>query len=144
MATVKRRQCRKCLRQRAERFFVSARGHVCVTCRKATQRTAARKQRVAVYDITPAEYEALRAHQGGVCGICDQPRTYNLHVDHDHKVEREQGSRASVRGLLCRRCNKLLAVVGDSIDLLNNAADYLAFWPSREVLVGSASGPLDQ
>lgn len=40
--------------------------------------------------------EALRAHQGGKCALCEQIKP--LVVDHDHETK-------LVRGLLCYRCN---------------------------------------
>jgi hypothetical protein len=62
-----------------------------------------RKPRAAQLGVTDAEYERLLAAQGGGCAICDHPpRTRRLHVDHDHKT-------GEVRGLLCHRCNRLLA-----------------------------------
>ncbi len=129
-----RRKCIKCGVNRAERFFVSARGRVCLTCQRAVRRTHARKQLVGSYGISPAEYDALFEKQHGVCAICGQSRKYKLNIDHDHAVERELGTRASVRGLLCRRCNKLLAVAGDSLGVLAQAHRYLEDPPSRGII----------
>jgi hypothetical protein len=129
-----RRQCSKCKRNRAERFFVSTRGRVCLDCQKATRRKASRKQRVGSYGLAPDEYKALLTYQENVCAICHQPRTYFLNIDHDHRVEKLHGTRASVRGLLCRRCNKLLAVAGDSVSVLRSAYRYLMSPPADEVL----------
>lgn len=86
------------------------------------------------YDISLEEYEAILAAQGGVCGGCRQPRSYNLQVDHDHAVERERGVRASIRGLLCRRCNKVARDVRDSVAALLGLAAFLENPPAREVL----------
>jgi hypothetical protein len=89
--------------------------------------------------LTPAEYEALAEDQQNRCAICGASRRYNLHVDHDHARERRDGSRASVRGLLCKRCNKLLAYAHDDVDLLMDAARYLLCPPAWGVL-GTAPG----
>ncbi|MBH1939238.1 endonuclease VII domain-containing protein [Streptomyces sp. AV19] len=80
------------------------------------------------YGITPEEYEQLLEQQGGVCAICQQPertidprskRPYvRLPVDHCHDTGR-------VRGLLCHRCNRAIGLLGDDIDLLVAAIDYL-------------------
>lgn len=129
-----RRRCQKCERLRVEASFVSARGKVCLGCRRTTAQQAHRKQRLAVYELTPVEYEALMEAQGNCCAICGCTRRYNLHVDHDHAVERTHGSRASVRGGLCKRCNRLLAYAHDDIDLLAAAVKYLEHPPAWDVL----------
>lgn len=122
-----RRPCRSCGRGRAERFFVSARGRVCEDCRKKVRRATARSGHVTrTYSLTPAQYAALLAHQRGVCAICAGRRSYALHVDHDHAT-------GKVRGLCCKRCNKLLAAVRDDRETLLAAARYLE-WPAMESL----------
>lgn len=129
-----RRKCSKCSMTRPEAAFVSARGKVCSVCRRSAARQAHRKQRLAVYELTPVEYDALMEEQLGCCAICGASRRYNLHVDHDHAREKTHGSRASVRGLLCKRCNKLLAVAHDDPGLLMLATSYLLDPPARKVL----------
>lgn len=69
----------------------------------------------------------------GLCAICRQARTYKLNVDHDHKLD----GRESVRGLLCRRCNKVLAICHDTPEILAAAAAYLLNPPAQEVLIGN-------
>lgn len=129
-----RRECAKCKTMRPEAAYISARGRVCLVCRNETKRKAHRKQRVAEYGLTPSEYDALVERQSGVCAICHQSRKYLLNVDHDHKREREEGSRASVRGLLCRNCNRLLRIARDNATTLQAAADYLNWPPAWAVL----------
>ncbi len=72
------------------------------------------------YGITGEQYEALLAHQGGVCFICQKkPLSKRLAVDHDH-------TDGWVRGLLCRRCNhRLLGSAHDGTAILLRAVDYL-------------------
>jgi hypothetical protein len=54
------------------------------------------------YGITPNQYEAMVARQGGVCAICKKPpKTRRLSVDHDHVSKR-------VRGGCCYHCNRYL------------------------------------
>lgn len=81
----------------------------------------------STYGITPEEYLAMHAAQGGVCAICgqDEPgahgRTgtkFKLSVDHCHDSGR-------VRGLLCQRCNRAIGLLGDDIKLLESAIEYL-------------------
>jgi hypothetical protein len=67
------------------------------------------------YGITTAQYEALLAHQGGVCagcGVSECPSGKALSVDHDHEccppganTIAERGCGRCVRGLLCTVCN---------------------------------------
>lgn len=74
------------------------------------------------YRMTPAEYWALHADQGGVCAICLEPERGKrgmLHVDHCHET-------GSVRGLLCQQCNLALGHFRDNPDLMTSAVHYLA------------------
>jgi len=55
--------------------------------------------------------------QNGVCAICKQPETRkrhnkvdNLSVDHDH-------STGKIRGLLCYRCNLLIGLFKNNLEL---------------------------
>jgi hypothetical protein len=73
------------------------------------------------YGITPAEYDAMLAAQGGVCLICrEKPGDLPLHVDHDHET-------GAVRSLLCVRCNNALGLFQESRDLFRAAAEYLDY-----------------
>lgn len=94
----------------------------CRPCLSATQH-AARTEKV--YGLSPEQYAALLALQGGRCAICRQrPKSKRLAVDHDHKT-------GAVRGLLCGRCNhELLGAGFDSVDVLAAAVDYLATPPA--------------
>lgn len=61
------------------------------------------------YEITEEEYQLLLSYHDGGCWICGRkpkPGT-SLNVDHDHRLAKEKGLRASIRGLLCGfPCNK--------------------------------------
>ena len=117
-----RRPCRSCGRNRAERFFTGPRGRTCEDCRKAKRSASTHARRVEqTYGLTAEQYEALLAYQGGACAICGGERRYRLNVDHDHAT-------GKVRGLLCRRCNKLLRDVRDDAETLHRAGWYVA-WP---------------
>jgi hypothetical protein len=75
------------------------------------------------YNISIEEYNRLLASQGGCCAICGTERNQgknkiSLDVDHDHSTGR-------VRGILCNRCNSAIGALGDSIDGLQRAIDYL-------------------
>lgn len=100
------------------------------TQRKKARSATAHGARVKkVYGLTRADYEAVLSHQEGLCAICRGKRTYRLCVDHDHAT-------GEVRGLLCRRCNKLLRDVRDSVNVLHAATAYLMRPPLRAALGG--------
>jgi ribosomal protein L40E len=77
-----------------------------------------RRNRLAKYKISLAEYEAMATTQGGKCLICSCIPDSRLCVDHCH-------THGHVRGLLCRSCNILLGSARDSVDVLMSAIDYL-------------------
>lgn len=125
MAT-KTRQCRQCLKNRSERFFTSARGRICSTCRRSNRSKSTHDRRVSeTYGLLPGEYQKLFEAQDGKCAICLEPRSQRLSVDHDHKT-------GLVRGLCCRRCNNYLLAKGarDRPEVLRAAADYLEAPPA--------------
>lgn len=87
------------------------------------------------YGLRPEDFERMLEEQGGVCAICDQPETARsqwgsqparLCIDHDHQT-------GANRGLLCRKCNRALGLLGDSIEGLARALAYLQ--RTREVTV---------
>lgn len=115
---VYRSNCKACASARAMQWF-----------RDHPERNRANKHRwgMSQYGITPEEYDALLAAQGGVCAICggdeaaSHGRTgtkFRLCVDHDH----ESGQ---VRGLLCQKCNRSIGLMSDNVELLRKAIDYL-------------------
>lgn len=68
------------------------------------------------YGLTVEQYAAEVARCDGRCPMCNEVRA--LVVDHDHRT-------GAFRSLLCDRCNRLLGVADDSVDLLQAALDYL-------------------
>lgn len=79
------------------------------------------------YQLTPLQYDAMLAGQGGVCAICAQPETARgrggsprrLAVDHDRRTGR-------IRQLLCHRCNLVTGAVEEDPALLDRIRTYLA------------------
>lgn len=78
--------------------------------------TNAANQRKHKYGLSPQEYYALVARQGGACAICRKIKP--LCVDHCHLI-------GKVRGLLCRTCNSALGFWGDSPAVVRRALKYL-------------------
>jgi hypothetical protein len=139
----------------AHRSTVDGRASNCRECAKATQREwnarnrdkirannhkrdsdpkrrqkslrDAKTWRLRLYGLDPEGYDSLLEKQGGVCAICGEPgQTWaerNLHVDHDHDTN-------EVRGLLCGRCNVAIGLLGDSVESLSKAIDYLTNPPA--------------
>ena len=79
------------------------------------------------YNITIEQYEIMLQKQNGVCAICHKPETmidkrHNivraLAVDHCHKT-------GKIRGLLCGNHNRVLGLIEDDIQILQNAIQYL-------------------
>jgi hypothetical protein len=118
------------------------RQRVCDGCKKARTQLASRGTRLwETYGITEEEHKAIVAFQGGVCAICKGKRAYALDTDHDHALEKAGvPTRQTVRGALCRQCNRrILRSVRDRIDLLEAAIRYLQDPPARHVLSATAS-----
>lgn len=99
----------------------------CKACRAkhyspVSQRRADLKRK---FGITPEDYTAMHAAQGGVCAICEQPETalmrgrvMSLAIDHDHVT-------GKVRGLLCGNCNRAIGMLADDPERAMALAEYL-------------------
>jgi hypothetical protein len=73
------------------------------------------------YKITKGEWQDMFDKQNGCCAICGKPQvelTHPLEIDQDHAT-------AKIRGLLCRKCNSGIALLGDDIERLKMAIGYL-------------------
>jgi hypothetical protein len=74
------------------------------------------------HGITLDQYESMAAAQCHKCAICDADAASNrrgvLAVDHCHETDR-------VRGLLCNKCNLLLGLCDDNLNVLHAAILYL-------------------
>lgn len=71
------------------------------------------------FNLTPDEYFDLLEQQEGVCAICGKDELgRRLAVDHCHETK-------AVRGLLCRKCNMGIGLLGDDPEILQKALRYL-------------------
>jgi Recombination endonuclease VII len=94
-----------------------------------------RKHRLrCVYGISLEEYDAMLDRQGGVCAICKKKPDEGkvLFVDHCHMT-------GMVRGLLCHKCNMVLAFGNDDPDILRAAIAYLQAARDRDRTQTSAT-----
>lgn len=106
----------------------------CIACKKARYKAnfdAIRKKTKAYYEANRDTFRAQRRRQLGIvdppsemnvdpctlCGRLPKPGHSNC-CDHDHATGR-------FRGWLCHRCNRAIGLLGDSIELLEKAAQYL-------------------
>lgn len=105
---------------------------------RARRLSAKGRRTQAVYSITPAQYDALYAAQGGRCALCRRARgtgRKRLAVDHDHACCIGPTSCGKcVRGLVCSTCNDVLAHFRDDPAAFQRGVDYLCRWPSTDVL----------
>lgn len=99
----------------------------CFTCQQNYNRN---NRLQSLYGVDLDTYSTLLKFQGNVCFICRKaPAGRSLAVDHDH-------STGEVRGILCHQCNSgVLGSLGDSVDALKRAIDYLENPPARSILI---------
>jgi hypothetical protein len=73
------------------------------------------------YGITLEEFNSMFIRQGKRCLLCgtDSPDGRNWAVDHSHKT-------GEVRGILCTKCNVMIAMARDSVDMLRRGISYLS------------------
>lgn len=102
--------CKSCSVQWASEWGKSERG----------RRSRHRSRVLYEYNLSAAEFEALKSAQNDQCKICQQEpdNGKELCVDHCHGTGR-------VRGLLCDRCNRAIGYLKESPALLRAAADYI-------------------
>lgn len=85
-------------------------------------------KRLKVYGMNYGDFETLFEKQDGLCGICHSELNFNAGrgyaIDHDHKTQQ-------VRGLLCHRCNILLANV--YVSHKKNKAVNIRFHENRQL-----------
>lgn len=94
----------------------------CKPCWSEYKKTKSRKWYLsAKYSITENQYTVMSNKQKDCCAICGK-HSDNLDkvlcVDHNHNTNK-------IRGLLCNDCNRALGLFGDSIQILENARNYL-------------------
>lgn len=81
------------------------------------------------YRLTLEEFDGLVKNQNGRCAVCGELFPSNRHpsIDHDHKCcEGETSCGKCIREILCTRCNSMLGLANDSIEVLQSAISYLS------------------
>ena len=92
----------------------------CVECMYIRGRESQLKNK---FNITLEEYNDIlktQDHKCGICGLTDDPvvKGKAFAVDHCHESN-------EIRGLLCSRCNQALGHLGDNLEGVNKALEYL-------------------
>ena len=94
----------------------------CTNCQREQE---AHRRLQILYKLSMKEYAKILKKQDYLCGICRTDKSPKaklkfrpFHVDHNHKT-------GVVRGLLCHKCNALLGMAGDQIDVLESAISYI-------------------
>lgn len=111
----KARACRGCKRELPWADFHSqangfnGKNSRCKTCVNSSVRAA-------TYGITKEEILRLELAADGLCQICKRPG--RLCIDHDHSTR-------MVRGVLCKKCNSAIGLLGDDPKIIRAALDYL-------------------
>jgi hypothetical protein len=85
--------------------------------------------------MKPGDYRKLYESQDGRCAIKNcraRGVRVRLAVDHDHKLGFR--NRKAVRGLLCKRHNRMIGQAGDDPEVFDSIAAYLRHPPAWEVL----------
>src|SRR5699024_9528850 len=123
-----RKKCRTCAEWKAASEFRNSTGtadRLSSECKACLRQKEIRR----MYGLSPDEYEAILARQGGSCRICRStfsPGGARPHVDHDHSCcPGIKSCGACVRGILCSNCNTGLGLFADDPTQLRIAIEYL-------------------
>lgn len=112
-----------------------------VRAEKKRRREMAHGRRIVTnFEMTPEQYAALYAYQGGRCWICRKAtgKAKHLAVEHEHNLEGcehppERGCPRCWRALCCGRCNELVAFL--DVDALVRAIILLTDPPARKLFL---------
>lgn len=117
-------------------------GPRCATHWRAVKKARAKRshgRRVEkVYSITEERYWELFELQGGKCAMCrrGKGKSKRLAVDHDHSCCAGPTSCGKcVRGLVCGRCNDVLAHARDQVSYFWYAWLYIQFPPAQKTML---------
>ena len=91
-------------------------------CKPCSDRKTVENGRKRIHGITPKLYAHMLDLQDNRCAICRVDELgsgkKSFCVDHDHKTMK-------VRGILCTKCNTMIGVALDDVEILRSAIAYL-------------------
>lgn len=104
-------------------------------CRDCTKNVAAGKQEAA--RLAKSLGVPFKAPSDAVCAVCKCPgrRGNQLVFDHCHETN-------VFRGYACNSCNRSLGVLGDNVDGLMNAINYLLINNKKKIIQDEETGLL--
>lgn len=73
------------------------------------------------YGLSKEQYDLLVENHKSRCAICNEHNdnlTHSLCIDHNHDT-------GKVRGLLCKKCNTMIGLANDDVELLQKGIAYL-------------------
>ena len=114
--------------KRKDRLYLSP---LCKICSRGYRR---KKWLENEFKLTEEGFDKIDAYQNRCCAVCkNPPKKLRLSIDHCHKT-------GLVRGLLCWRCNGMLGLCRDSVELLTSAVGYLVIPRQLSLLVTRIMG----
>lgn len=90
--------------------------------------TPREKRLILCFHLTEAMWEKIYAHQEGKCAICGRP------LERDKVMTDHRHADGLIRGHLCFRCNKAIALFDNDTPLIAAALQYLSNPPAVEAL----------
>lgn len=106
-----RNNCKECKNKKTLKWRDENRAHYNEIARKHNKANY-KEDRLRRYNLSIQKHTEMLVKQNYVCAICGRPPTSKraLATDHDHVIK-------EVRGLLCYKCNRDMAVVDDKSHL---------------------------
>ena len=115
--------CKKCNESKLKHNFLlnkSSKDGFNGWCKRCTKDSTIKNK----YSISLEDYKSILNSQNNKCAICSTSipggPSNKFVIDHCHKTNK-------VRGLLCNRCNTGLGKLGDTVESLERALEYLKF-----------------
>ena len=93
----------------------------CIECQNDRKRRFYQE----AYNLTPEQIEVRRLKQDNECVICQKKFESTPHVDHSAIT-------LVFRGLLCSKCNTMIGLAEENIEILANAREYLILYGAND------------
>jgi hypothetical protein len=95
-------------------------------CPECIRRRLFERDVMRKHGLTPGRLAEIRKAQDNKCALCRSELTAGkrVHIDHCHRTK-------AIRGILCARCNTGLGKLGDDIEGIRRALEYLERFEKR-------------